>query len=110
MEEEAKLVRLENGEEYMTPIEREAAAKPVYAGAYWKPIDDFRAAALLWADEVALVDGKCRDKKDKKSIGKRTPAVKKWFRELSQSRKDEAVNAAKKWNFEGAPDKERIHT
>jgi hypothetical protein len=103
------LVRLENGEEYMTPEEREAAAKPVYAGAYWKPIDDFRAAQLLWADEVALVDGTCRDKKDKKSIGKRTPAVNKWFKELSQSRKDEAANAAKKWNFEGAHDKERIH-
>jgi hypothetical protein len=109
MEEEGRLVRLEKGEEYMTPVEREAAAKPVYAGAYWKPFNGLRAATLLWPDEVALVDGTSRDKKDKKSIGKRTSAVQKWFKELSQSRKDEAENAAKKWNFEGAPDKERMH-
>jgi hypothetical protein len=103
------LTQLENDEEYLTFEDRVAAAKPVFAGAYWELFDDFRAAQHLFSDEVALVDEACRDKKDKKDFGKRTAAVREWFRELPQSKKDEAKKAAEKWNSEGAHDKNRMH-
>ena len=56
----------------MTPEEREAAARPENAGEYREPFNAFRAAQLLWSDEVVKIDSLCRDKIKKTDIGKRT--------------------------------------
>ena len=102
-------MQLEDGGEYLTPEERIAAATPVYAGDYWELFDTFRAAQKLFADEVALVDEACRDKKNKNTLGNRTAAGRKWFRELPASKLNQAKDAAAKWNSDGAPDKDRVH-
>jgi hypothetical protein len=101
-------VLLENGGEGLTPEEREAAARPIHAGDYWKPWDAFRVAQRLFAAEVALVDEGSRDKKNKNTFGKRTGAIRKWFDELPKSKLEEAKKVAEKWNSEGAPDKEKM--
>lgn len=101
-------MRVEEGGEDMTAEEREAAARPTDAGAYWKEWDPFRVAQRLFVDEVADVDHRCRDTKDKKSIGDRTRAVRKWFNELPRSKVEQAEKAAAKWNSEGAPNKDKM--
>jgi hypothetical protein len=108
-EEKVRLARLKDGGEYLTPEEREVDARPTYAGEYWKPWTDFRAAEKLFADEVALIDDECRDKTNKKTLGDRTIAVRKWFGGLPASKLEEAKKAAEKWNAEGAPDRDRMH-
>ena len=108
-EEKVRLARLKDGGEYLTPEEREVDARPTYAGDYWKAWTDFRAAERLFADEVARIDNACRDKKNKKTFGDRTIAVRKWFDELPLSKLEEAKKAAEKWNSEGARDKNRMH-
>jgi len=99
---------LEAGGEDLTPEEREAAARPIHAGQYWKLWDAFHVAQRLWANEVALIDNRSRDKTNKKSLGNRTAALRNWFNGLSTSRLDEAKKAAAKWNLEGAPDKDKM--
>lgn len=108
--EEAKLVQLENGDKDMTSEEREAAAKPTDAGDYWKPWDVYRVAQRLFSDEVALVDEGSRDKTNKKTLGNRTAAIRKWFNELPKSKLEEAERVAVKWNAEGAPDHGKMLT
>lgn len=102
--------RLEEGEEELTPEQREAVGKPADAGEYWNEFNVFRAATHLFADEVALVDNESRDKTDKTTIGNRTGAVRKWFRELPSSKLEEAKRAAEKWNLEGATNKVKMDT
>lgn len=108
-EEEAKLVQLEGGEEDLTAEEREAIARPIDAGDYWKEWDGFRVAQRLFADEVAQIDSASRDKTNKKTIGNRTVAIRNWYKELPISKKEEADRVAKKWNLEGASDKDKMH-
>jgi hypothetical protein len=107
-EEEANLVLLEKGGEALTPEEREAAAKPTDAGDYWKPWDAYRVAQQLFADKVGLVDEGSRDKTNKKTLGNRTAAIRKWFGQLPKSKLEEAERVAVKWNTEGAPDKAKM--
>lgn len=102
------MVQLEKGEEDLTSEEREAAARPTNAGDYWKEWDGFRVAQRLFAEEVALIDSGSRDKRDKKTFGKRTVAIREWFEGLPESKKDEAENVAKKWNLEGAPNEDKM--
>lgn len=101
-------MRLEKGGEYITPEEREAAARPTDAGDYWKEWDAFRVAQRLFPDEVADIDNASRDKTDKKAFGNRTSALRKWFKELPTSKEEEVKAAAAKWNLEGAPDKDKM--
>lgn len=108
-EEEARLAQLEGGEEDLTPEEREANARPTDCRDYWKAWDAFRVAQRLFSNEVAQVDGGSRDKTDKKSLGKRTVAIRKWFNELPKSKKEEAEKVAAKWNLEGAPDADKMY-
>lgn len=108
-EEKAKLVQLRNTGEYQTAEEREMAGRPVYAGKYWTLFDGFDAAQHIFADEVCLIDEACRDKKNKKTFGDRTTALRKWYSKLPESKVEEAKKAAEKWNQEGAPDKDRMH-
>jgi hypothetical protein len=107
-EEEAMLVQLENGDKVLTPEEREAAARPTDAGDYWNKWDAFRVAQRLFSDEVAQIDNESRDKTNKKTLGNRTAAVRKWFNELSPSKLEEAKKVAIKWNTEGAPNKDKM--
>ena len=93
----------------MTPEEREAAARPENAGEYREPFNAFRAAQLLWSDEVVEIDSLCRDKIKKTDIGKRTVAIKKWFKELPKNKLKEAEDASIKWNSLGCPDRKRMH-
>jgi hypothetical protein len=93
----------------VTPEEREAAARPQNAGDYREPFNASRAAPLLWSDDVAEIDGLCRDKSNKKDIGKRTGAINKWFKGLPANKIEEAENAADKWNSLGCPDKNKMH-
>lgn len=102
-------MQLENQEEDLTPEEREAAARPTFAGDYWKEWDDFRVAQRLYPDEVSQVDNESRDKTDKSTFGKRTAAIRDWYDNLPKSKQDEAKRVAKKWNSEGAPNKEKMH-
>ena len=95
-EEKVRLARLKDGREYLTPEEHEVDARPTYAGDYWKVWTDFRAAERLFADEVAQIDNACRDKKNKKTLGDRMIAVRKWFDELPPSKLEEAKKAAEK--------------
>jgi hypothetical protein len=97
------------GRSDMTPEEREAAARPTEAGDYWSKWNTFRAAQRLFSDEVARIDSACRDKKDKKDLGKRTVAIQDWFGKLPQSQREEAANAAEKWNTEGASNKAKMN-
>lgn len=106
--EEAELILLEKGEEDLTPEEREAGARPTNAGDYWKRWDAFRVAQRIFADEVTLIDEACRDKRNKKTFGKRTAAVRKWFNELPRSKVEEAEMVAAKWNSDGASDKDKM--
>jgi hypothetical protein len=108
-EEKAKLLVLQNTGQYQTAEEREIAAKPPYASDYWKPFNAFRAAQRIFSDEVALIDEACRDKKNKKTFGNRTTAIRIWFDGLSKSKLEEAEKAATKWNTKGALDKDRMH-
>lgn len=108
MEEEAKLEQLKEGDKYLTPEEREAAARPIDAGDYWTPWDAFHAAQRLFADEVKQVDDKSRDKTNKKTLGNRTVAIRKWFNDLPKSKLEEAEKAAAKWNSEGCPSKDKM--
>ena len=101
-------MQLEESGDDLTPEEREAAARPSDAGDYWTEWIPFRVAQRLFADEVAQVDSMSRDKKDKKTFGNRTVAVQNWFKNLPQSKKDEAEEVARKWNREGAPNKEKM--
>jgi hypothetical protein len=107
-EEELKLVQLEKGEEDLTPEECKAAARPADVGDFWKKWDAFHVAQLLFSEEVAQVDEASRDKTNKKTIGNRTGAVRKWFNELSRSKLEEAEKVAEKWNTEGALNKEKM--
>lgn len=100
-EEEAKL-------DPPTPELREAKARPTNAGQYRKVWDAYGAAQRLFANEVNMVDEESRDKKDKKSLGKRTVAIRKWFDELPKSKMEEAQVAAEKWNSKGAPNEEKM--
>jgi hypothetical protein len=109
MEEEAKLVQLEKGGEDSTPEEREAAARPTDAGDYWNAWNAFRVAQRLYADEVAQVDSRSRDKTDKKALGRRTVAIREWYNKLSRSKIEEAERVAAKWNLEGAPNKDKMN-
>lgn len=106
---EKELEQGQMGTSDMTPEEREAAARPTEAGEYWKQWNAFRAAQRLFSDEVARIDEICRDKKNKKDLGKRTAALHDWFRKLSESQVDEAENVADKWNTEGASDKGKMN-
>jgi hypothetical protein len=92
----------------LTPEEHEAAARPTNAGDYWTKWDAFRAAQRIFSKVVAQVDGGSRDKTIKKTMGKRTVAIRKWFDELPRSKLEEAKKAAEKWNTEGAPDKDKM--
>ena len=105
--EEAKLAEHEN--DPPTPELREAKARPLDAGDYRNLWDAYGAAQRLFAREVGRVDEESRDKKDKKALGKRTIAIRKWFDELPKSKMEEAEAAAKKWNSEGARNKEKMH-
>lgn len=96
------------GRSDMTPEDREAAARPIEAGEYWKEWKPLRAAQRLFSDEVARIDEACRNKKNKKDLGKRTAAIHKWWKEQPESRKIEAENAATKWNADGASNKEKM--
>jgi hypothetical protein len=96
------------GRSDMTPEDREAAARPIEAGQYWKEWNALRAAQRLFSDEVAVIDAACRNKKNKKDLGKRTVAINKWWSEQSESRKIEAENVAAKWNADGASDKGKM--
>lgn len=87
----------------MTPKEREAAARPDDAGNYRKPFDTYKAATLLWKDEVDRIDG-AREKGNKSSIGDRTQLIRSWFKTLPKEKIEEAENAAAKWNSLGCPD------
>jgi hypothetical protein len=106
--EEEKLAQLEKGDEYLTPEQREAITKPVFAGEYWHEFDACRAAERLWAEEAAQADREGRNVFDRNSIGKRAGIMKKWFNKLPTSKKEEAKKAAEKWNAEGADDKNRM--
>jgi hypothetical protein len=101
------LLRLEEAGEDLTAEEREAAAKPTEAGEYWKEWDNYRVAERLFSYEVIRLDAG-RDKKNKKSIGERTTVTRRWFSELSESRKNEVRNVANKWNSDGCPSKEKM--
>ena len=101
-------MRLEKGGEDLTPEEREAGARPTDAGDYWNEWDAFHAAQRLFEDEVAEVDLESRDPTDKKTLGNRTSAIWKWYRELPGSKVEQATKAAKKWNTEGTPDKDKM--
>lgn len=90
-----------------TPKEREANARPIHAGEYWSEWNAFRVAQRLFSNEVAEIDAR-RDKTNKKTFGKRTVAIRKWFNELPRSKREEAQNVAAKWNSEGAPDKDKM--
>jgi len=92
-----------------TPELHEAKARPTHAGDYRNEWDAYGAAQRLFAKEVNMVDEESRDKKDKKSLGKRTVAIRKWFDKLPKSKMKEAEAAAEKWNSEGAPNKEKMH-
>jgi hypothetical protein len=107
-EEEAKLQQLEEAGKELTEDDREAVARPTDAGDYWKEWDEYRVAQRLFADEVALIDHGSRDKTDKTTLGKRTVAVRKWFKELPSSKLEEAKRVAKKWNAEGVSDKAKM--
>ena len=101
-------MQLEKGGGELTPEEREAAAKPTDAGDYWTPSDTFRVAQRLFADEVSQIDRGSRDKKNKKTFSNRTVAIQKWFNELPKTKVEEAEQVAKKWNLEGAPNKDKM--
>jgi hypothetical protein len=107
-EEKAKLLLLKNTGQYQTAEEREIAARPPYASQYWKLFNAYGAAQRIFADEVAVIDEECRDKKNKKTLGNRTTALRKWFSGLPKSKLEEAEKAATKWNAEGALDKDRM--
>ena len=76
--------------------------RPIHAGHYWKPWDAYRAAQRLFSEEVAVIDEKCRDKKNKKTFGNHTAALRKWFNELPRSKMVQAEKVAAKWNSDGA--------
>jgi hypothetical protein len=105
--EEARLGHFEETGEYLTPGDREAAARPQNAGAYRKPFNAQRAAVLLWSDEVAQLN-ESRNKADKKSIGEHTKIVQKWLKELPADRLAEATKASEKWNALGCPDERKM--
>lgn len=107
-EEEAAIAALLS-EAHLTPEDREVAARPSDAGDYWAEWNSFRAAQRLFAHEVAKVDSEARDTLNKKTLGTRTVAVRKWFNELPKSKLQEAENAATKWNKLGCPDKDKRH-
>jgi hypothetical protein len=108
-EEEANLVQLEKGKkDQTTPKEREAAARPTNAGDYWAEWDAFHVAQRLFADEVAEIDSGSQDKKNKKTFGNCTVVIRKWFNELPESKVDEAMKVAKKWNFKGGSNKDKM--
>ena len=44
---------------------------------YWNAWDSFHVAQRLFADEVAKIDAVSQDKKDKKTFGNRTVAIRK---------------------------------
>ena len=94
--------------EDLTPEEREAATRPTDAGKYWKLWDAFRAAQQLFPDEVAQIDSASRDKTNKKTLGNRTAALRKWFNQLPRSKVEEAEKAAAKWNLEGTPNQDKM--
>lgn len=102
------MAQLEKGEEYLTPEQREAITKPVFAGDYWHKFDGCRAAEKLWAEEFAQVDREGRNVSEKSSIGQHAAIKKKWYDMLPTSKKEEAEKAAAKWNAEGAEDKNRM--
>ena len=108
MNEEARAVRLKEGEEFVSPEEREAAARPDDAGDYRKLFDAFTAAQRLWSSEVAEIDSACRDKLNKNTMGNRTTAIRKWYNELPKSKMEEAEKAAAKWNALGCPSKDKM--
>ncbi|KAF8141806.1 hypothetical protein EV363DRAFT_1443743 [Boletus edulis] len=89
-EELERITDLELDGKGLTASEREEAARP-----------------HLFSEEVAEIDDNARDKKNKKAFGARTVVVRDWFNNLPKSRLEEAESAAKKWNKEGAPDKDK---
>ena len=101
-------MQLEESGEDLTPEDREAAARPIDAGDYWSLWDTFRVAQCLFSNEVAQIDSRSRDKADKKTFGNRTVAIRKWFNELPKSKVEEAERVCKKWNSEGAPNKDKM--
>ena len=92
----------------LTPEEHEAQAKPTDARLYWKKWNKFQAVQHLFADEVAEINKNCRNKTNKKDLGKHTTAINTWFKALSESKLKEAKNAAAKWNSEGTSYKEKM--
>lgn len=96
-------------EEPLSPDDLEAAARPSDSGDYWAKWNSFRVAQRLFADEVAKVDSEARDTLNKKTLGTRTVAVRKWFNELPKSQLQEAENAAARWNKLGCLDKDKQH-
>ena len=105
-EEEAAAAALPS-EEQLNPDEHEATARPLDAGDYWAEWNSFRTAQRLFADEVAKVDSEAWDTLNKKTLGTRTVAVRKWFNELPKSKLEQAENVAAKWNKLGCPDKDK---
>jgi hypothetical protein len=49
-----------------------------------------------------------RTKTNKKTFGKCTTTIRKWYAKLPQRKQDEAEKVTKKWNDEGAPNKENM--
>ena len=94
--------------EALTTKERASAARPMEAGDYCKLWDPFRVAQRIFKEEVDKIDGQCRDKGDKKSIGARTKAIRGWWNSLDKEKKEEAVNVAAIWNADGAPAQKQV--
>lgn len=106
--EEVAAIQILTSAVSLTSAEWEAAARPTDSGDYWSEWDTFRAAQRIFAEEVSEIDSQSRDKSNKKKLGNRTVAVRKWFSELPKSKVEEAERAAAKWNADGAYDKEKM--
>ncbi|KIK80775.1 hypothetical protein PAXRUDRAFT_15601 [Paxillus rubicundulus Ve08.2h10] len=112
-EDEAALIQqVEDWQEQLqsTTEEHEAVARLTAAGEFVNPWMPFCAAQRLFKDKFDTFDKKNHDSSDKQSLGKRTQNVNVWFDALSNQKRVEAENAAKKWNDMGAEKEQQAMT
>jgi hypothetical protein len=98
----------ELAEEYVTPEERESAARPQLASEYKVHYTPSRVAPMLWPEEIKEVHGLSGNKGDKSNFGKYTVGVNKWFSDLPEDKLEEATRVSELWNSLACPDEKRM--